>query len=107
MAALKELDLEDFVPELEQFMIEHKKYEATKKNEKDLNKKLKGARGADGKYVAPVVGGDLKEDEKDDTDGEANDEEKLASDIVDVLQTKHGLEREDRDDVKRMKLEQA
>ena len=72
MAALKELDLEDFIPELEQFMVEHKKYEATKKNEKDLNKKLKGARGADGKYVAPVVDGDVKEDEKDDTDGEAN-----------------------------------
>eukprot|EP00804_Cyclotella_cryptica_P007984 CCRYP_016013-RA/>CCRYP_016013-RA protein AED:0.33 eAED:0.33 QI:308/1/1/1/1/1/4/437/301 len=66
MAALKELDLGEFIPDLEQFLSEHREYERNKKDEKDRIKKLhadgsgggnigfgnkRGIRGADGKYV--------------------------------------------------------
>jgi len=94
MKALKELDLEEFIPELEQFLVEHKKYEQTRKDEKDRSKKLnvegtsgvgnkKSIRGADGKYVGTPT--EMKEGDKDDTDNEDGKAE------VQVASEKHDL----------------
>jgi hypothetical protein len=118
ITSLKELDLGEFIPELEQFMIEHKKYEQTKKDEKEKDriKKLhseatsqtpgnkKGIRGADGKYAyAPL------EDDKNDTDDEDDmKEEPLAFQIVDAISAKHGIHGEecgDENAAKRRKLD--
>jgi hypothetical protein len=107
----KELDLEEFIPELEQFMREHKKYEQTKKDEKDRMRKMhtdsgKNVRGADGKYVglASDEKGDEKDDDSDDDENEIND---AAATEMSEFTAKHGLEHDDSDDseVKKMKLE--
>lgn len=118
ITSLKELDLGEFIPELEQFMIEHKKYEQTKKDEKEKDriKKLhseatiqtpgnkKGIRGADGKYAHAPHEGD-----KNDTDDEDDmKEEPLAFQIVDAISAKHGIDGEecgDENAAKRRKLD--
>ncbi|EED95062.1 predicted protein [Thalassiosira pseudonana CCMP1335] len=65
MNALKEIDLEEFVPQMEEFLNQHRDYEKVKKKIKDEkqqaassgNGSKKGVRGADGKYVASGGGG--------------------------------------------------
>ena len=118
MKAIKELDLEDFIPELEQFMVEHKKYQQTRNDEKDKSKLLKadaassasgnkkGFRGSDGKYVVGAASTETKDDEKDDLDDDKPELE-LASQIISALSAKHSTEHEDRDEneVKKRKLE--
>ena len=95
-------------------MVEHKKYEKTKKDEKDRTKKLhdsaigpgnkKGVRGADGKWVAPATDGEAK----DETDDEKT-EDKLTLDEADDMKSKRALEHDDEMDasaMKRRKLEE-
>jgi hypothetical protein len=70
MNALKEIDLEEFVPQMEEFLNQHRDYEKVKKKIKDEkqqaassgNGSKKGVRGADGKYVASGGGGEEKGD---------------------------------------------
>ena len=94
-------------------MVEHKKYEKNKKDEKDRTKKLhdgpgnkKGVRGADGKWVAPATDVEVK-NERDETDDE-NNEDTLELGVIDHLKAKRDLDHDNETDgsaIKRRKLE--
>ncbi len=126
---MQELELGEFIPDLEQFLSEHREYERNKKDEKDRIKKLnadgsggsnigfgnkRGIRGADGKYVgasvAETVNARISKDyEKNDmTDDEIDKtEDTFAHPFAEELVSKQKLGHGDEDgDTKRRKLDQ-